>query len=84
VRHLQLVHFMPSDLGDNQTESPAHGGLTAFGRDVIAECNRLGIVVDVAHGTLAMVEGARAREPDPTDPVAHQPRVAPAGAVSRG
>jgi membrane dipeptidase len=58
VRHLQLVHFMPSDLGDNQTESPAHGGLTALGRDVIAECNRLGIVVDVAHGTLAMVEGA--------------------------
>jgi len=58
VRHLQLVHFMPSDLGDNQTESPAHGGLTTLGRDVIAECNRLGIVVDVAHGTLAMVEGA--------------------------
>ena len=58
VRHLQLVHFMPSDLGDNQTESPAHGSLTALGRDVIAECNRLGIVVDVAHGTLTMVEGA--------------------------
>jgi membrane dipeptidase len=61
VRHLQLVHFMPSDLGDNQTESAMHGGLTALGRDVIAECNRLGIVVDVAHGTLTMVEGA-ARE----------------------
>jgi membrane dipeptidase len=58
VRHLQLVHFMPSDLGDNQTESAMHGGLTALGRDVIAECNRLGIVVDVAHGTLAMVKGA--------------------------
>jgi len=58
VRHLQLVHFMRSDLGDNQTESPTQGGLTPLGRDVIAECNRLGIVVDVAHGTLAMVEGA--------------------------
>jgi membrane dipeptidase len=58
VRHLQLVHFMRSDLGDNQTESPTQGGLTPLGRDVIAECNRLGMVVDVAHGTLAMVEGA--------------------------
>ena len=58
VRHLQLVHFMRSDLGDNQTESPTQGGLTPLGRDVIAECNRLGMVVDVAHGTLALVEGA--------------------------
>ena len=58
VRHLQLVHYMPSDLGDNQTEPAAHGGLTPLGGEAIAECNRLGIVVDVAHGTLSMVEGA--------------------------
>jgi membrane dipeptidase len=58
VRHLQLVHFMRSDLGDNQTESPTQGGLTPLGRDVIAECNRRGIVIDVAHGTLALVESA--------------------------
>ena len=58
VRHLQLVHFLRSNLGDNQTETPTQGGLTALGRDVIAECNRLGVVVDVAHGTLALVEGA--------------------------
>lgn len=58
VRHLQLVHFMRSDLGDNQTAPPAQGGLTPLGRDVIAECNRLGVVVDVAHGTKALVEGA--------------------------
>jgi membrane dipeptidase len=58
VRHLQLVHYMPSDLGDNQTERAAHGGLTPLGAEVIGECNRLGIVVDVAHATLATVEGA--------------------------
>jgi membrane dipeptidase len=58
VRHLQLVHFLRSDLGDNQTESPTQGGLTPLGREVIAECNRLGIVVDVAHGTMTLVEGA--------------------------
>ena len=58
VRHLQLVHFLRSDLGDNQTEPATQGGLTPLGRDVIAECNRLGVVVDVAHGTMALVEGA--------------------------
>jgi membrane dipeptidase len=58
VRHLQLVHYLRSDLGDNQTEAPTQGGLTPLGRDVIAECNRLGVVVDVAHGTMALVEAA--------------------------
>jgi membrane dipeptidase len=60
VRHLQMVHFLRSDLGDNQTESPGQGGLTAFGREMIAECNRVGMVVDVAHGTMAFVEQAAA------------------------
>jgi membrane dipeptidase len=58
VRHLQLVHFFRSDMGDNQTEPADQGGLTQFGRDAVAECNRLGIVIDVAHGTRNMVEGA--------------------------
>jgi membrane dipeptidase len=58
VRHLQLVHYLRSDLGDNQTEPPTQGGLTPFGRDVIVECNRVGVVVDVAHGTKALVEAA--------------------------
>jgi len=52
VRHLQ------SELGDNQTEPPTQGGLTAFGREMIAECNRLGMVVDVAHATTKLVEQA--------------------------
>lgn len=58
VRQLQLVHFLRSDLGDNQTESPQHGGLTALGREVIVECNRLGLVVDTAHCTMQLVEQA--------------------------
>jgi membrane dipeptidase len=58
VRQLQLVHFFRSELGDNQTESPEQGGLTPLGRHIIAECNRLGIVVDTAHGTLLFVEQA--------------------------
>jgi membrane dipeptidase len=34
-----------------QTEELVHGGLTAFGREVVAECNCLGVVVDCAHAT---------------------------------
>ena len=60
IRHLQLVHYMPSDLGDQQTEDPRWGGLSPLGADVIRECNRLGIVVDVAHGTFALVQQAAA------------------------
>jgi len=58
VRHLQMVHFFRSDMGDNQTEPADQGGLTAFGRDAIAECNRVGMVIDVAHATMKLVEGA--------------------------
>lgn len=36
-----------------QTEPPVHGGLSRFGRAVVAECNRLGIVVDCAHASYA-------------------------------
>lgn len=58
VRHLQMVHFFRSDLGDNQTEPADQSGLTALGREAIAECNRLGIVIDVAHATMRLVEAA--------------------------
>ena len=56
VRHIQLVHFVRNTIGDFQTEPPQHGGLTDFGRKVIEECNRLGILVDLAHSTRAAVE----------------------------
>jgi membrane dipeptidase len=55
LRHLQLTHYRVNELGDIQTEPPIHGGLTNFGADVIRRCNRLGIVVDVAHGTYDLV-----------------------------
>jgi membrane dipeptidase len=58
VRHLQLVHFFRSDLGDNQTEPADQGGLTPLGRDTIVECNRVGVVIDVAHATMKFVESA--------------------------
>jgi membrane dipeptidase len=60
VRHLQLVHYRPNELGDIQTENPVHNGLTDFGVDVVRACNRLGIVVDVAHATFEVVKRAAA------------------------
>jgi membrane dipeptidase len=60
LRHLQLTHYRVNALGDIQTEAPVHGGLTDFGAEVIRTCNRLGIVVDTAHGTYDLVKRAAA------------------------
>ena len=58
VRHLQLVHYIQSPIGDHQTAEPSHGGLTALGSNIVAQCKRLGIVVDLAHGTASLVDAA--------------------------
>jgi membrane dipeptidase len=58
VRSIQLVHYRVNELGDIQTEPPRHQGLTPFGRDVIREMNRLGMLVDVAHATFDGVKAA--------------------------
>ncbi len=54
---LTLVHYRVNQIGDVQTEEPVHGGLTAFGREVVAECNRLGVIVDCAHATFETTAG---------------------------
>src|SRR5580700_8187630 len=58
IRHLQLVHYTPNDIGDFQTGAVAHQGLTSFGAEVIRACHRLGFVCDVAHATEDMVTQA--------------------------
>lgn len=60
LRHLQLTHYRPNELGDIQTEPSVHDGLTPFGAEMIRRCNALGIVVDVAHGTFELVRKAAA------------------------
>jgi membrane dipeptidase len=54
---LTLVHYRVNEIGDVQTEEPVHGGLTAFGREVVAECNRLDVIVDCAHATFETTLG---------------------------
>jgi membrane dipeptidase len=58
VRTMQLVHYTPNDFGDFQTGAVTHNGLTPLGADVIGACNRLGVVVDVAHATADTVKQA--------------------------
>ena len=61
LRHLQLLHERDdkvSPLGDTNTGRPHLGGLTAFDAEVVKECNRLGIVVDMAHASHETVMGA--------------------------
>jgi membrane dipeptidase len=65
LRQLQLTHYRVNALGDIQTAPAVHDGLTAFGADVVRACNRLGIVVDVAHGPLALVKRAAAASTRP-------------------
>jgi membrane dipeptidase len=51
IRHVQLVHYTPNDIGDFQTGAITHQGLTGFGAEVIGACHRIGLVCDVAHAT---------------------------------
>ena len=52
VRYITLVHSSNNDLADSATDpnGPEHGGISAFGAEVVEEMNRLGIMVDVSHG----------------------------------
>jgi membrane dipeptidase len=61
LRHLQLLHDrddLVTPLGDTNTGRAHLGGLTRFGAAVVKECNRLGIVVDMAHASPETVLGA--------------------------
>ncbi len=51
VRSIQLVHYAPNDLGDNQTSENNFNGLSSFGKELVPRMNKLGMVIDVAHAT---------------------------------
>ena len=49
VRYVTLTHWATTDWADAATDSARHGGLTAFGEDVVREMNRLGVMIDLSH-----------------------------------
>jgi membrane dipeptidase len=49
VRYMTLTHFYDNEWADSSTAKPEHNGLTDFGKDVVREMNRQGIMVDVSH-----------------------------------
>ena len=65
LRSIQLVHYRINELGDLQTEEPRHGGLTAFGAEVVDEMNRLGMLIDLAHAPWSVVSAVLERSTAP-------------------
>ena len=53
VRVLGLTHMLNNDVADSSTDprGPEWGGLSPLGREMVAECNRLGIVLDASHAS---------------------------------
>lgn len=49
VRYMTLTHSKTLSWVDSATDAPKHGGLNQFGRDVIREMNRIGMLVDLSH-----------------------------------
>ena len=49
ARYMTLTHNVTLDWADAASDSARHGGLTEFGREVVREMNRLGMLVDLSH-----------------------------------
>jgi len=49
VRYMTLTHSGNDEWADSSTDKPVHNGLTEFGKDVVREMNRLGVMVDISH-----------------------------------
>lgn len=49
IRAMTLTHFRNNNWADSSTDKPEHNGLTDFGRVVVREMNRMGMMVDISH-----------------------------------
>lgn len=58
VRYLTLTHALTTEFADSATDDPQHGGLSARGRELVRELNRLGMLVDLSHVSAATMRDA--------------------------
>jgi membrane dipeptidase len=58
ARYMTLTHSQNTDWADSATDMPKHHGLTAFGRAVVHEMNRLGMLVDLSHVSAETMKAA--------------------------
>lgn len=58
ARYMTLSHFKANAWADSATDKPVHRGLTDFGRRVVREMNRLGMLVDLSHVSVATMRDA--------------------------
>lgn len=49
IRSMTLSHFRNNNWVDSSTDKPQHDGLTDFGKEVVREMNRIGMIVDISH-----------------------------------
>ncbi|MDJ0925832.1 MAG: dipeptidase [Acidimicrobiia bacterium] len=58
VRYMTLTHTETLSWADSATDVQSHGGLTGFGRDVVREMNRIGMMVDISHVSVGTMHDA--------------------------
>src|ERR1700693_6377019 len=49
VRYMTLSHFYNTEWSDSSTDKPTHNGLTDYGKEIVREMNRQGMLVDISH-----------------------------------
>lgn len=60
VRSITIIHYRVNQIGDTQTEAPAHDGLTSLGRASIRAMEDAGMLVDLSHASFDTVKQATA------------------------
>jgi membrane dipeptidase len=58
LRHLQLVHYIATPIGDRQTAEPQFKGLSDVGKRLVEACNEQGLLIDLAHCAEGAVDQA--------------------------